>query len=166
MLTSVIECRRVRKGVETQVPIEVEFYPPSRRGRLPLLVIRCDFRPTRKRFATQDVYRVEEIPSGTGRAFLLHRSVGSYAAEGPDVDERYGVELESPVSHRCECRGHAAAGYCKHVDALAFVLGSGHLDHGQEYPVVGPDVEDYRDHDEPVRFDHDEPIPYQLVGVA
>jgi hypothetical protein len=125
MLTASLFCSRVRDGKPAAVALEIDYSDDGR--ALPVLTIRADWRKRLQCWGTQDVYRIEEIPSHGGRAWLLHRSEQAIAAD--EGDAYYGVEIESPESHRCECRGHAARGYCKHVSALMYLIGGGHLSH-------------------------------------
>lgn len=67
-------------------------------------------------------YRVEEFPADHGRGFMLFKiDAGSDATE-----ERYACLL-APRAGRCECRGWAATGACKHLAALATLAEAGQL---------------------------------------
>ena len=105
----------------------------------PLLVILSNYSPRKYRYRNRDVYHVEEIPAPGGRAFLLHRTEDAVTSD-PDHEERYGVFITNAQDTTCECKGHAAHGRCKHVDALAALLAAGHIDHpGNRPEPVTPD---------------------------
>src|SRR5258708_4908991 len=92
----------------------------------PRLSLFSDWSERKGDWRPRDTYRVEEIPTGIeGRAFLLHRPLEAVAEDGT---ERYGVLVaRNDQDHLCECRGFEAHGRCKHLDALHWLLGAGHL---------------------------------------
>jgi hypothetical protein len=125
-LTATLECNRVRKGQPVTEKIAVDYRDDL--DGLPELIIHSAFRPTQGLYREIDSYRVEEIPTwDNARAFLLHRSPEAIAAD-PDHVERYGVLVEGPESHRCECKGFERTGRaCKHIEAMKFILGNRHI---------------------------------------
>lgn len=127
MSASVITCERIRKGQPAAKELHVSYQDDGR--SLPSLYLYSDWSNKKGDFRTRDRYDVEEIPSGMGRAFLLHRTPAAVAAD-PDHVERYGVLVAmNPQDHLCECRGFAAHGYCKHISAVRELIDAGHLDH-------------------------------------
>ena len=77
-----------------------------------------------KRDAT--TYAVVELPTDwAGRGFRLEKVAGG----GTDrAEEAYAVFCSAdPRQHRCECRGFARWKHCKHVDAVATLVGNGWL---------------------------------------
>jgi hypothetical protein len=68
-----------------------------------------------------ECYAIDEFPTSfDGRAFeLVKQSTG----------ERYNVFVaNNPQDHHCDCLGHEAKGYCKHVDALLELWQAGWLE--------------------------------------
>jgi hypothetical protein len=68
-----------------------------------------------------DEYQIAEFPTGwDGRGFVLAKTAG---------DERtYDVFIgRNGQDRRCNCRGFTGHGHCKHVDALAKLIGLGKL---------------------------------------
>ena len=128
MSNIVVDAPRVRKGQPSTSELVVR-YTDDAPGLLPTLVILSDYSPGKVKYRGRDVYHCEEIAAPGGRAWLLHRTAEAVAAD-PDHIERYGVFIAyaGDASNLCECKGHAARGYCKHVDALKGLLAAGHID--------------------------------------
>jgi hypothetical protein len=128
MSNIVVQAPRVRNGQPVTSDLVVR-YTDDDPGRLPLLTILGRYSQRHAWFRDRDVYRVGEIPAAGGRAFLLYRGVEAVETD-PDHDERYGVFIAycGETSDLCECKGHAAHGRCKHVDALKALLAAGHID--------------------------------------
>jgi hypothetical protein len=68
-----------------------------------------------------EVYDVAEFPtSWDGRAFELVKTA---------TGEKYSTFVaNNPQDHHCDCTGHEAKGYCKHVDALRELWQAGWLE--------------------------------------
>lgn len=81
----------------------------------PVLEIRVE----RPRSMRSDYYAVARSPSDFGRAARLTK-IGSDGSA-------YGVCLEDAGTTHCGCRGHAAYGRCRHVEALRWLLERGAL---------------------------------------
>jgi hypothetical protein len=45
--------------------------------------------------------------------------------DGSEIPVSYGVLISNEQDQLCECRGHAAHGRCKHVEALKALLAGG-----------------------------------------
>jgi hypothetical protein len=127
MVSSLVPVARVRQGRPAAGEIRVTFRDDG--GGLPALYLFSDWSAGGGDYRTRDRYDLEEIPVGMdGRGFLLHRD-DQAVADDPDGVERYGVFIaRNGQDHLCECRGHAAHGHCKHVDALRFLVEGGHLE--------------------------------------
>jgi hypothetical protein len=66
------------------------------------------------------VYVVCEFPTPLGRGFHFAK-----ATEGTDREEAgYDVLVANHQDHACTCKGHARHGHCKHVDAVAALIGN------------------------------------------
>lgn len=65
---------------------------------------------------SRTVYTLSEFPADEGRGFHLEKQT-----PGTDkAEEAYSCFLPTCGDHStCECRGHAAHGHCKHLDAIA-----------------------------------------------
>jgi hypothetical protein len=82
-----------------------------------------------------EVYDLREFPtSWDGRAFeLVKKSTG----------EKYSTFIAlNPQDHVCDCHGHEAKSYCKHVDALTQLWAAGWLERREQHApeqIAGPD---------------------------
>lgn len=151
MVACTILVRRIRKGVEVDVPIQVEYDP---RGHgLPTLRIATDWRKRTDDYATVVGYRVQELEPDRGmpgRAFLLWRAKQDVARDrektGQKVDRYACLIGRGGEPTRCECRGSAAQDRCKHTDALKHLIQVG---------VMGPDP-----------WPDEEPVPAGVLAAA
>jgi len=141
MSASLVKCQRVRNGQPARVEFTASYQDLGPAYGLPWLFLFSEWSVRKADWRTRDAYRVEEIPAGGGRAFLLHRSADAIARDqakartgDPEVPTRYGCFLANEQDTLCECPGHAARGYCKHVDALISLLAAGHIDHPLDRP--------------------------------
>ena len=70
-------------------------------------------------------YYVQRINTDFGTAFRFEK----FATEQEeDKDSAYDVNLDMGTGrHSCTCKGHAYAGHCKHVEAIAGLIHAGKL---------------------------------------
>jgi hypothetical protein len=125
---TVLNAPRVRGGVPATTEIAASYTPADAAGPA-LLAILSDFSPRRFDWRRKTVFRVEEVPTPTGRGFMLHRPEADVARDGADADTFYGTLVAySPLDHTCSCRGFQAHGHCRHHDALRALLEAGCID--------------------------------------
>ena len=144
-MSSLFTADRVRNGNPVQAQFAVVLQDDNAE-LLPTIHIFTDRDNKRGGWKKQDVYELEEIPAGEGRAFHLHRSAEAIAKDairslrdGSTPDESYGVFLDdNGQDHLCECRGHASHGRCKHVDAIRHLISEGKLDDPRHDPRPEP----------------------------
>ena len=139
--TFVLNVPCIRKGEESETEIVVR-YSDEWPGKLPILVILSDYSVKHGKYKKHRAFDVEEIQSETGRAWILHRTEEAIRSDGFD-NAFYGVEIESPESHRCSCPGHAAArpGHtCVHVRAMLALLAHNKLG---PHPLAGRPAEPF-----------------------
>lgn len=151
-------CERVHNAEVIKTPMAVRYddsYPDS----LPILTIYT--KPNKAgEFKIEDAYEVEEIPCQGdfhGRGFRLTKTVtakdGQYAPA--TQEEPYDVFIDADQGrHTCDCKAGVFAKYCKHQDALRYLIESKLLDrttqaeslvvdHQPEYPDDLPESDPF-----------------------
>lgn len=135
MATTLVPTTRTRNGQPADAELVAQYTDTG--AGLPVLVVCSGWRKTLGRWASEDVYRLEEVSTPLGRGFVLHRSEQAIAKDGPDADESYAVLVaRNGQDHTCTCRGYQAHGHCKHHDAVRALLEAGHIDHPGERPAA------------------------------
>lgn len=129
MNPTTIDVRRIKEGQPTTAEMEVELVRDDTGLEL---VIRSEWRKRKETWGKVDTYSLVEFGCEIGRAFTLAKN------DSPDV---YNCLLANPQDSLCTCIGFEKGGYCKHLDALAYLLGTGELDNDKKPSGTVPDGE-------------------------
>lgn len=127
MFSTVLECKRIRKGQPAIEKIVVSYVDEAGQP-LPEMGIASDYSVQKGEYRCLENYTVEEIPAGgEGRGFRLVKT---------STGEVYDVLIHrNGQDHSCDCAGGTYTGRCKHRDALVKLLEANQIPDPRDYPL-------------------------------